>query len=175
MAKIKTIYLQFILWTVERTAINTMTLKKKTLLHLWGKKCSCSWSYFIFRTHKQRFKSVHRLGHHSLHAVVQRKAQQEDQTGIQQSAQDAAGQNRAVAFATSLRGRRRASGERLRQRGWSCCGCFYSLPLRGCWPECWARDSSAGWADSETAGRAPAGSNLPAGETSTKRVAVRKP
>lgn len=61
-------------------------------------------SYFIFCAHKQRVKSVHRLRHHSLHTVIQCKAQQEDQPGVQQSAQDAAGQNWAVAFATSLQG-----------------------------------------------------------------------
>lgn len=44
---------------------------------------------------------------------------------------------------------------------------FVSVPLRGCWPACWGPKSSAGWADSETAGRVPAGSNLPAGEKSS--------
>lgn len=73
---------------------------------MWCCAGAGSLSYFILCAHKKCFKCVHRLRHHSLHAVVQRKAQQEDQAGVQQSAHDAASQNRAVPFATSLRGDR---------------------------------------------------------------------
>lgn len=78
----------------------------KKILAPLRKKCLRSWPYFILCAHEQRFESVHRLRHHSLHAVVQSKAQQENQAGVQQSAQDAAGQNRAVTFAAGLRGER---------------------------------------------------------------------
>lgn len=97
---------------------------EKDFLAPLRKKYKCLWSYFILCAHKECFESAHRLRHRPLRAVVQRKAQQEDQAGVQERAHDAAGQNRAVPFTTSLRGDRWGSGERLWQTGRRCCGCF---------------------------------------------------
>lgn len=60
-------------------------------------------TYLIFCTHEECFQSVHGCRHHSLHAVVQGKAQQEEQACVEQGGHHAALQDRRVFSTTGLR------------------------------------------------------------------------
>lgn len=60
-------------------------------------------SNLIFRKHEKGFKRVHSCRHHSLHAIVQGKAEQEEHAGVQQSGGHGASKGRCVLSSTRLK------------------------------------------------------------------------